>query len=128
MSINFDRKGKITELNPFCVTKVIEYLATKLNTERIRIQMVPKFNCGKGVLVIFDNVNFIMYADITWFKISFDKTKAENMNPVIEALKEWNETLGTGTTSCVEIEDRFFRAIVFEQHIESTEEILAMIS
>lgn len=105
MSVSFWRKDRWVELEYFSNSEVIVYLALRLNISkpRFKISAEPKF-CN-GVMVKFDDVNFIIYADKTWIELSFEQANAEKMSHVIEEITKWDKFSTTEKTFYVEIDD-----------------------
>lgn len=114
MSVSLWRKDRWVELEYFSNSEVIVYLALRLNISkpRFKISAEPKF-CN-GVMVKFDDVNFIMYADKTWIELSFEQANAEKMSHVIEEITKWDKFSTTEKTFYVEIDDNRSRTIIFE--------------
>ena len=114
MTISFEREGRWVELNEFSNNEVIEYLALKLNINKPRFKFSAKPKFCNGVMVKFDDVNFIIYADKTWIELSFEQANAEKMSPVIEEITKWDKFSKTEKTFYVEIDENSSRTIIFE--------------
>lgn len=103
MAISFARKGKWVELNEFSNQEVIEYLASKLNTEKNYFKLLAQPKFCNGVMVEFDGVNFIIYAKNTWIELSFEKANAQKMATVVETIEKWDKFSQTEKTFYVEL-------------------------
>ena len=114
MSISFEREERWVELETFSNNEVIEYLALKLNINKPRFKFSAKPKFCNGVMVKFDNVNFIIYATKTWIELSFEQANAEKMSPVIEEITKWDKFSKTEKTFYVEIDENSSRTIIFE--------------
>ncbi len=114
MSISFEREDRWVELQTFSDSEVIEYLTSKLNSDKNRFKVVasPKFcNC---VMAKFEDVNFIIHADYTWIELSFDRADTEKMAHVIEEITKWDKFSKTEKTFYVEINEDNSCTIIFE--------------
>lgn len=121
-SVSFWREDRYVELECFSTSEVIEYLALKLNINKLRFKISAEPLFCNVVMVKFDDVNFIIYAEATWIQLSFEQENAEKMYPVIEEITKWDKFSTTEKTFYVEIDHNNSRTIMFENGYATCEQ------
>lgn len=94
--------------------EVVEYLASKFNTINPRIIVLSKTVFINATLVKFDNVSFIINASNEILELSFAKIDAEKMEPIIQAIQEWDAFTKNARRFCVKVDKDTSRSILFD--------------
>ncbi|MBE5822368.1 MAG: hypothetical protein E7311_07285 [Clostridiales bacterium] len=94
--------------------EVVEYLASKFNTINPRIIVLSKTVFINATLAKFDNVSFIINASNEILELSFSKVDADKMEPIIQAIKEWDAFTKNVRRFCFKVEKDTSRSILFD--------------
>lgn len=119
MSISFTRDGREVVLNEFSNKEVINYLNSKLNACEPRFKVVANPVLGKSIMVKFDDINFIVFANYTWIEISFEQANSKKMAVVINKITKWSRFSKKEKTFYVQFDDGDSCTIIFENGHET---------
>lgn len=93
--------------------EVSAYLASKFNTINPRFMVLSKSVFINAALAKFDNVSFVINGANECLELSFAKVDAEKMEPLIQAILNWDEFTKHSDRVYVKVDNDISRSVLF---------------
>ena len=103
-----------TVVNAKWNSEVVEYLTSKFNSVNPRIMVLSNSVFINATLANFDDVGFIINAAGECLELSFAKVDTDKMQPVIQAILNWEAFAKHASAFYVKVDKDTSRSILFD--------------
>ena len=94
--------------------EVVEYLASKFNTNNPRITVLHETLFTNATLAKFDDVTFIINAACGYLELSFQRSDAQKMEHIIQEILKWDAFTKHSSRFYVMVNKELSRSIIFD--------------